>query len=225
MTEWALSWRHALRRLRRATKAGELRILALAIVVAVAAASVVGLFSERMRAALAAQSGDTLGGDVIVTGREPIPESLAPAAREAGLRISAFVSFPSLLIAGERSALASVKAVEANFPLHGEMRIADEPYGAARRAEQVPPPGEAWADVRLWSELGLKPGMEVQVGASTLKVRAVLENEPGRGMGFFDLAPRLLINTGDVAATGLMGPGSRVQYGLLLAGDSAALER
>ncbi len=225
MDDLRLSWRHSLRRLRRATQAGELRILALAIVVAVAASSAVGLFSERMRAALAAQSGETLGGDVIVSGREPIPETLLAQAQSYGLRNSQFVSFPSLLIAGERSALASVKAVDASYPLRGEVRIADEAYGDARITDAVPDAGEAWADVRLWSELGLQPGTSIQVGAITLKVQAVLENEPGRGMGYFDLAPRLLINSADVEASGLLGPGSRVQYGLLLAGDAAALDR
>jgi putative ABC transport system permease protein len=217
------AWRHALRRLRRATHAGELRVLALAIVIAVAAASAVGLFSERIRAALAAQSGETLGADALLTGRAPIPDSLTAAARERGLRSSAFVSFPSLLIAGERSALAAVKAVDAQFPLRGALQIADEPYGPARRAEAIPAAGEAWADVQLWTELGLAPGSELQVGAARLRVRAVLESEPGRGMGFFDLAPRLLINAQDVAATGLVGPASRVQYGLLLAGEAGAL--
>lgn len=224
MNEFSLSWRQALRSLRRASKAGELRILALAIVVAVAASSAVGLFSERMRAALAEQSGETLGADVIASGRLPVPDDLAEAARQAGLATSGFVSFPSLLIAGERSALASIKAIEPGYPLRGELRIADEPYGTARRADAVPAPGEAWADVMLWGELGLSEGTEIQVGASRLKVRAVLENEPGRGMGYFDLAPRLLINMSDIAATGLVGAGSRVQYGLLLAGESAALD-
>jgi putative ABC transport system permease protein len=220
-----LMWRHALRRLRRATQAGELRILALAIVVAVAAASAVALFSERMRAALAAQSGDTLGADIMVTGRQPIPDALPAAADRAGIRASAFVGFPSLLIAGERSALASVKAVTASYPLRGEMRIADLPYGDAHLVRAVPAPGEAWADVRLWNELGLVPGAEIHLGAIRVRIRAVIESEPGRGMGFFDLAPRLLINHADVAGTGLVGPGSRVQYGLLLAGDGEALAR
>ena len=220
-----LVWRHALRRLRRSAQAGELRVLALAIVVAVAAASAVSLFSERMRTALAAQSSETLGADLMVTSREVIPPALPAAARDAGLQSSTYVVFPSLLVAGEHSALASVKAVEPNYPLRGELRVADEPYGTAGRANAAPAQGEAWADVRLWSELGLAPGSEVQVGAHRLKIRRVLENEPGRGMGFYDLAPRLLINAQDIAATGLVAPGSRVQHGLLLAGDAVALAR
>jgi putative ABC transport system permease protein len=222
-TPMTLTWRHALRRLRRAAQAGELRILALAMVVAVAAASAVGLFSERMQGALAAQSGDTLGADAVATSRQPIPAAILDAARAAGLRTSAFVTFPSLLIAGEASALASVKGVEPNFPLRGELRSADQPYGVARAMAHGPAPGEAWADVRLWTELGLEPGAEIQVGAVRLRLRAVLENEPGAGMGFNDLAPRLLINLQDVAATQLIGPGSRVRYGLLLAGDAQAI--
>ncbi len=214
---------YALRRLRSATGAGELRILALAMTVAVAAASAVGLFSERMRGALAAQSGETLGADWLVTGRDPIPEELTKRAQAAGLRSTAYVSFPSLLMVDERTALAAVKAVETGYPLRGELRIAQEPFGETRPTREVPPPGEAWADIKLWTELQLRPNLRVQVGALELKVTALLEYEPDRGVGFFDLAPRLLINTADVSASGLIGPGSRVQYTRMLAGDTQAM--
>ncbi|MGH8529965.1 MAG: ABC transporter permease [Nevskiales bacterium] len=217
--------RYALRRLRTAGGAGELRILALAIVVAVAAASAVGLFSERMRGALAAQSGETLGADLLVTGRDPIPENLAAAAAALGLRNTHYVALPSLLIVGERTALAAVKAVQTGYPLRGELRTAAEPYADARRANGIPQPGEAWADVKLWSELGLTPGAEVQLGALKLKIAAFLEYEPDRGVGFFDLAPRLLINAADMARSGLIGPGSRVQYTQMFAGETQALAK
>lgn len=220
-----LALRYALRRLRSAAGAGELRILALAIVVAVAAASAVGLFSGRMRGALEAQSGETLGADLLVTGRDPIPAHIGAAADAARLRRVSYTAFPSLLIVGERSALAAVKAVAAGYPLRGELRIAAEPYSEARKAGTVPAPGEAWADIKLWSELGLAPGAELQLGSLKLKVAAFLEYEPDRGVGFFDLAPRLLINAADVARSGLIGPGSRVQYTQMFAGETAALAR
>lgn len=220
MAETRLIWRHAVRRLRAARGAGELRILALAIMIAVAAASAVSLFSARMHAALTAQSGETLGADTIVSSRDALPADLIAASQAAGLRHSSQVSFPSLLIAGERSALAAIKAVEAGYPLRGEMRVVDEPFGEVRRADGIPAPGEAWIETALWNELGITRGTRVQVGATQLTITAVLDYEPGRGAGFFDLAPRLLMNQADVAASGLVSPTSRVQYSLQLSGNA-----
>jgi putative ABC transport system permease protein len=46
----------------------------------------------------------------------------------------------------------------------------------------------------------------------------VLTLEPERGVGFFNIAPRLMMHVDDVAATGLIRPGSRVWYYLYAAG-------
>src|SRR6185295_9185936 len=115
------------------------------------------------------------------------------------------------------------KAVQPGYPLRGGLRIADAAYGEVRRTDAIPARGEAWADIRLWGELGLQPGMQVEVGKLHLRITALLDYEPDRGAGFFDLAPRLLINAADVPSSGLVGPGSRVQYTLMLAGEPAAL--
>lgn len=223
MAEARTVWRHALRRLRELRNTGELRILALAIVVAVAASSAVSLFSARMNAALAAQSGDTLGADLLASQRDPLPPELIAAAQANGLRQTLTISFPSLVLVGERSALAAVKAVQSGYPLRGELRIADQAFGEPRVTDTVPAPGEAWVEAALWNELGLAPGSVLQLGALNLKVTQVLDYEPGRGAGFYDLAPRLLMNTADVAASALVGPTSRVRYALMLAGEPAAL--
>jgi putative ABC transport system permease protein len=212
----------AWRRLRRGWKSGELFILALALAVAVASVGAVNLFTERVRAALAAQTGDALGADLVFNSRKPLPETLRadhPAARAVDI-----ASFATVVFAGEQSVLASIKAVGEGYPLRGTLQIADLPFGPARDAGGIPPRGTAWADARLWQELRLEPGMAIQVGAIDLRLGAVIDNEPDRGNGFADLAPRLMINSADLAATELVGPGSRVQYGRLFAGTAEALE-
>lgn len=219
----AWMWRYVGQRLRRAIEAGELRILALAIVVAVTAATAVGLFSERMRGALAAQSGDILGADLVVTGRDALPPTLTATAEQQGLRWTQHIAFPSLAIAGERSTLVSVKAVQTGYPLRGELRISDELFGDPRTVRVVPPQGEAWVDAKAWAELGLQRGGLLAVGALQLKVTALLAQEPDRGGGFFDLAPRVMINAADVGASQLVGEGSRVQHSLMLTGSPSAL--
>lgn len=216
---------YASRRLRRGWKSGELFILTLALAVAVAAVGAVNLFTERVRSALALQTGEALGGDLLYTSRKPLPEDLTAVAAGLGLRMTGLVGFTSVVFNGDASALASVKAVADGYPLRGQLRIAPELFGDALPAGDVPPRGEAWADARLWQELRLRPGTAVKIGAIELRVNAVIETEPDRGNGFADLAPRLMINAADVAASGLLGPGSRAQYSLLVAGDTDALRQ
>jgi putative ABC transport system permease protein len=216
---------YALRRLRRGWRSGELLILALAMVVAVAAMSAVSLFFSSMREAIARQTGETLGADLVLRSRNPIPAETLAAVEAAGVRHLPAVVFASVILNGEATALASVKAVGPGFPLRGRLRVADEPFGPARESHAIPGPGEAWVDLRLWQELGLEAGAQVQAGALRLRVTALLVEEPGRGFSFTDLAPRMLMNESDLAATQLLGPGARAQYQLLLAGEAGALER
>jgi putative ABC transport system permease protein len=216
---------YAVRRLRRGWRSGELLILALAMVVAVGAMSAVSLFFSSMREAIANQTGDTLGADLVFRSRNPIPAQVLDALDASGARRLPAVIFVSVVVSGETTALASVKAVGEGFPLRGKLRVSDEPFGPAREPGRIPPPGEAWVDLRLWQELGLAAGAEVQAGARIFRVGALIVEEPGRGFGFTDLAPRLLINQADLAATGLLGPGARAQYHQLVTGDAAALEQ
>ena len=214
---------YALRRLRRGWKSGELLILALALAVAVAALSAVSLFTERVRGAIANQTGDTLGADLVFRSRDALPQDFVAEVQRQAQRSVDTVQFPSVVLNGEASALASIKAVGEGYPLRGELRLTDEPFGTPRIAGGIPPPGEAWVDQRLWQELGLAIGTQIQAGSAMLKVAALLENEPDRGNGFSDLAPRLMINLADLPATGLLGPGSRAQYGLMVSGSPEQL--
>jgi putative ABC transport system permease protein len=216
---------YAARRLRRGWRSGELLILALALVVAVGAMSAVSLFFSSMREAIARQTGDTLGADLVFRSRNPIPPDTLAAIDGSGVRRLPAVTFVSVIVAGEMTGLASVKAVGEGFPLRGKLRVTDEPFGASREPGRIPASGEAWVDLRLWQELGLAAGAEVQAGARRFRVTALVVEEPGRGFGFTDLAPRLLINQADLAATGLLGPGARAQYLQLATGDAEALER
>lgn len=214
---------YALRRLRKGWRSGELLILVLALTVAVAAMSAVSLFYSSLRQAIENQTGETLGADLIFRSRAPVASDILQAIGDSGSRTIGAVTFASVALHGETTALASVKAVEPGYPLRGALRITDEPFGMARKADAIPARGEAWVDLRLWQELGLSLASEIQLGALTLRVTALVTEEPGRGMGFTDLAPRLLIHHDDLDASGLLGPGSRAQYLQMVAGSTEQL--
>ena len=207
-------------------RAGELRLLLAALLVAVGTVSAITFFVDRLHQALLAESTSFLAADRVLSGSQPIPDSFRDGAISQGLVISDTLLFPSMVYAetsAARNQLVSVKAVSETYPLRGTLRIADEPFATDRPTESLPQRGEVWLDSRLFPSLGVALGDFVQVGYEKLKISRVLTSEPDRGGSFFDLGPRVLMRMADVPATRVIQPGSRIGYRLLLAGDDRAL--
>lgn len=198
----------------------ELLILALAAAIAVAASTAVSLFSDRVAGALERQSGEAFGADLALSSRKRVEDQALARVEPLGLRQSRVVEFPSVAFRGEQSVLASVKAVDSAYPLRGNLRIAPQPFAPEQEVQQGPSPGQAWVDLRLWQALGLSSGDSIRVGQLDIVITQVLTYEPDRGFGFSELAPRVLISSQDLPSTGLTGPGSRLNYRYLFAGDA-----
>ena len=221
MSDLSLSLRLAARDWR----AGELRLLIAALVIAVAAIASVGLFVDRMRTALSLQARQLLGADlVLAAGREP-DAALLREASSASLAVVRTVSFPSMALAGERSILVSLKAVEQGYPLRGAIRVATQPGAPDAPAESIPARGEAWVDASLLSPLEINVGDRIELGDRSFRVTRLVTLEPDRGASFVNFAPRVLIALDDLAATGLVQPASRVSWRLLVAGSAEAVGR
>lgn len=214
----------ALRGLRREWRAGELGILSAALVVAVAGVTAVGFFTDRVQTSMDRQAGELLAADLVVTSPDPIPGALEREAQTRGLKTARTLTFASVVVAGARLRLAEVKAVGPGYPLRGRLRIADGPFQADRPTPDIPGRGEAWPDPRLAQVLELEPGDGLSLGVSGLRTGPVLSYEPDRGGDLFSIAPRLLVNLADIPASGLVQPGSRVKYHLLVAGPISAVD-
>lgn len=220
MNLFSASWRN----LRRDARAGELRILAAALVIAVASVTSVGFFTDRTQQALRLQASELLAADLVVLSSAGVDAAWLNEARARGLSSARGVTFPSVVRRADRPQLAEIKAVESGYPLRGELRIADSLFGAEHATRAIPAPGTLWGDARLMQALSLRVGDELAVGEARLRVAAVLVYEPDRGGDLFSLAPRVLLNYADLANTGLIRPGSRVTHRLWLTGDAAAVE-
>lgn len=216
MTVVLFAWRA----LRREWRSGELRVLAVALAVAVASVSAVGFFTDRVRKAMEHQAGELLAADLVLESGRPLDAAWPELARELGLRTAQTVSFRSVVLAGDRIQLAEVKAVDRAYPLRGELRIAEQSFGPDRPVEGAPEPGQAWAEPRLLQELGVESGGHVRLGESELRLDGVVAFEPDRGGAVFSIGPRLMINIGDLPATGLLRTGSLATYRLLVAGPA-----
>jgi putative ABC transport system permease protein len=218
--------RQAARMAARDWRAGELRLLAAALVIAVAAVTSVGFLVDRIRIGLARDATQLLGADVVLSSDHPVGEAQRQAARSAGLRLAETVTFPSMVISeadDDASTLAAVKAVSYGYPLRGRVRVAAERDADDAPAEGVPSPGTVWVDAQALNSLRLAIGDRVRLGESTFTVARVITVEPDRGAQFVNFAPRVMLNLADLPATQLIQPGARVTYRLLAAGEPAAV--
>jgi putative ABC transport system permease protein len=210
--------RFALRDLWRDLKSGELAVLLLALSVAVLSLTAVGFFTSRISQGVRAQAAEVLAADLRLEAPNPLPDKYFSEARKDGLATASIIEFPTAIFNGAQSQLAALNAVTPGYPLRGRMRIADAPFGVARPTSRVPGVGEVWIDARIMAELKLSLGDTLRIGAASFKVTQVLDYRPDEGTGFVNLAPAVLLNQADIAATQLIQPGSRVTYSALFAG-------
>ncbi|PKO45147.1 MAG: hypothetical protein CVU29_08940 [Betaproteobacteria bacterium HGW-Betaproteobacteria-22] len=206
-------------------RAGALRVLGMALVLAVAAITAVSFFTQRVASGLSQQGGLMLGGDMVIVADHAISHDYLLEAQGLGLVTALTYEFPSMVANQVSNQLVQIKAVDSNFPLRGDFSVAGSLTELGRTVTEAPGPGEAWIEPRLASLLEVKVGDTLDVGEHTLRVSAILLGEPSRGGNIFNLSPRVLMNAHDLAATKLIQYGSRVRFQLVLAGDVAGLNR
>jgi putative ABC transport system permease protein len=213
----ALAWRQTVRDFR----AGELRLLAVAVLLAVAALTAVGFFADRLNGGLARDARQLLGGDAVVASDQPPKPELVAKATELGLRTASHVTFPSMARApdanGGTARLVAVKAVSESYPLRGRLRVRAAADAEPEDASSAPAPGTAWVDAAVLDALQLRLGDALLLGDATLRIARIITFEPDRGAGFVNFSPRVMLSEADLPATGLIQPASRVRYRLLVA--------
>ena len=219
-----LGWKTLLRDMR----AGELRLLMVAVTLAVASLTAVGFFADRLKAGLERDALQLLGGDAVVRSDELIHSAFVAKARALGLKSISTVTFPTMARAEEQdggaSKLVAFKGVPAGYPLRGSMSVTDSPAASGQPTRETPAPGTAWADASLLDALGLKLGQSLLLGESSFKLTRIIVQEPDRGAGFMSFSPRVMISEADVQATGLIQPASRTNYRFAVAGDDKAVK-
>jgi len=227
---WRAMWRDA--------RAGELRLLWVAVSLGVAALTSVGFLADRIEGGLQRDARQLLGGDAVLASDHELAPEVMAQIKQQGLQSVATLSFPTMARSspaqGGNSRLVALKAVSDGYPLRGRLQIlpaADPahplPEGrnpasdgrSPQTTDRLPQAGEAWAEPALLEALEIKPGDELQLGERTLRITEVLMSEPDRGAGFMNFAPRVMINQADLAATQLVQPASRLNWRLAVVGN------
>lgn len=229
--------RLSLRLLLRQFRSGALGALFAGLVVACGVLAAVNLFADRIGQSLNLQAGEILAADLVVTSRQRLPAELLDKARELGLATAEMAQLSTLLYLdadpendlvddfNTEGHLIDIKAVTEGYPLRGSLGLAATLDGPPENHSQAPEPGQGWMAARGLQLFGTDTGARVSLGWQPMEISRVLTHEPDAGAGRFMLAPRLLVHMDDLLESGLLGPGSRVHWRLLLAGEESALLR
>lgn len=215
----------------RQSRRASFRLLSLALILAVAAMTSVGVFSARLEAALVRDANHLLGGDLVISSKRDVQSAewfkfLNPLP--SGIQSASSVVFPSVVSTGNQELLVSLKAVSGTYPLRGELFTTDPSQaqpgpGLAQRSG--PPVGEVWVDEAVLSSLGAALGDYLTIGEVRLKLGRVILVEPDRSPGFVNFAPRVMLNLQDLESTRLLGPGSRATWRIYLAGGKPEIQK
>jgi putative ABC transport system permease protein len=229
---YVLGWRSLWRDLR----AGELRLLILAVSLAVAALTAVGFFADRLNGGLQRDARQLLGGDAVISSDNPTPQVFIDKAKQLGLQTAFTLGFPTMARTSSNpqanatssgstdpmTKLVALKAVSEAYPLRGSLQIISKQGSEPAKTRTVPALGEAWVDAALLDGLGLQVGDKLMLGDAELRIAQIIAAEPDRGAGFANFAPRVMVNQAGMAATGLIQPASRVTYRFAVAGASSS---
>lgn len=220
----------SLKGLRRDLRAGDVRALFVALVLAVAASTMIGFFLDRLDRGLTRQAGQLMGGDIKLEQSQPFGDELRGQLREAGLTLADQVDMVSMISRADAFQPASLKVVDDAYPLYGEVHVTlgeangEQGESLLSQVAHGPSPGQVWIAPRLAQLLEVEIGDSVQVGRARLKVAGLIEREPDQSAGFSSFNPRLMMHLDDLESTGLVQPGSRVEFELLAKGPPEAVD-
>jgi len=211
----------SLRLLRRDWKGGELRLLFLALIMAVTSITGIALFTDRLEKALLLESANMLAADRIVSGRGDLPREVLTEGQTRGLSTAEVVSFTSMAFSETGNILVAAKAVTDAYPLRGEVIVSEQAFVRGTPIGSGPTQGEVWLESRAMAALDIDIGDFVSVGEAELRVGKIIVAEPDRGGGSMmdNAGPRLMLHMDDLASTNVVQLGSRVSNRYLFAAD------
>jgi len=206
-------------------RGGQLNLIVTALLLAVMVVTSVSLLADRVDRGLTNHVSSFLAADLALRGRVPISEEYRQQASDMNIETAAVAEFQSMVFVGDHNHLASLKVVQSNYPLRGQIELVE--HAASKeliKQSNGPEQGTVWVEPRLLALVNAQVGDYVEVGYATLKIAALIVNEPDRGVGFASSGARIIMSQGDLESTQLIRPGSRVRYKMLMSGDENAIQ-
>ncbi len=214
----------SLRLLHHELRRGELTIIFLAIVLAVATVFSLTGFSGQIKHAIVANSTNTIGADRVLRMSSEIDSHILDKSQSLALKTARKIETESMAFAGDNMLLSELDAVSETYPLRGELRIKTSLTQTESVVANAPKPGTVWVEPSLLSRLGVNIGDVIEIGVAPLTIAGVVTDIPDRSYRAFIAGPTVILNINDMAKTELIQPGSRITYKYLFAGETQAIE-
>ena len=212
---WRLFWRELSR--------GELWVIAFSLFLAVLTVVSLSGITESVRSALFQRSANFVAADLILRSSVAFNEQVQQQADQLELRSARQVQFNSMVFAKDLMQLVSIKAVSADYPLRGQLKLSSSVADPTKTASLQQ--GQLYLENRLFSLLDIKVGDRIELGEKEFIAAGVIVEEPDAPLSVFGSSPRILMQLEDVDATGIIQPGSRISYRLMFAGAQQQLGR
>jgi len=169
---------------------------------------------------LQADARALFGGDLEIRHDRPL-EALELAWLESRGTLSLLTEFRTMLRTTDgRSRLVELQSTDARYPLYG-MLLLDPPSPIGSALERRDGRWGVALDAALAQRLGIGTGDMVDLGDARFAVRALIRHQPDRSLRADWSGAPVMIATEALAATGLLQPGSRVEYRYRIRSEAA----
>ncbi|OYR19885.1 ABC transporter permease [Brucella thiophenivorans] len=211
VASFSLALRFALREMRGGLSGFYIFLACIAL--GVAAIGGVNSVARSVSTGIASEGQSILGGDVsfALNQREASTEERAFVAQQGRFAESATMRSMARMPDGSDQSLVEVKAVDAAYPLFGELKLAPQLPLADVTENENGVYGAAVSQDFL-NRMGVALGTKVLLGSETFELRALIESEPDLLSSGFNFAPRFLVSMEGLRASGLIQPGSLVDH-------------
>jgi putative ABC transport system permease protein len=214
----------SLRLLHHELRRGELTIIFIAIVLAVATVFSLTGFSGQIKHAIVANSTNTIGADRVLRMSSEVDTSIIEKSQTLALQYARKIETESMAFAGDNMLLSELDAVSDTYPLRGELRIKTSLTQVASVVANAPKLGTVWVEPSVLSRLNVKIGEVIEIGVAPLIIAGIVTDIPDRSYRAFIAGPTIILNIADMPKTELIQPGSRITYKYLFAGEIEAIE-
>lgn len=219
-----LWFKQSLRLLHHELKRGELTIIFLAIVLAVATVFSLTGFSEQIKQAIVSSSTNTIAADRVLRSSREIDVEVIQQSQSSKLKMARKLETESMAFYGDNMLLTELNVVDNNYPLRGKMLVKRTVEQEDTEVVSAPEAGSVWVEPSILSRLGVEIGESIDIGAASLTIAGIVTEIPDRSYRAFVVGPSIVVNLADMPSTQLIQPGSRVTQKYLFAGEKADVE-
>ncbi|HEX5381844.1 MAG TPA: FtsX-like permease family protein [Acinetobacter sp.] len=202
---------------KQSLKSSGMYLLIIALLLAISVTTALKFSNEQIQNAVTLQAAELMAADLVLSDQSEIEQRWKDQATALHLKQSQVTVFNSMAHTESQFVMVNVKAVDAHFPLRGQLQLQPQ--------QQAIQSGEVWLSPRVMDLLQVKLGDQIQIADGTFKVSAKIQHDSNQELGFSGFSPTVMIAQQDIARTNAIQVGSRIDYRLLMAGDTKNIQQ